>query len=283
VIQMIVRRHDDAAEFWDVARSWLLESEAANNLIIGLALRNSRNPSCAVPDEYWATVEDSGSIAGCAFRTPPLRAVVSQMPAAAAAALCDDMLERYRELPGVTGATSAAKAFANHWGDRSGSEWVVHMSLRIHVLDKVRFPASPPAGKIRVAEQDDADLVRDWLARFAEETRTELRSDELVRQLLTERRARIWDDAGPRCLVAAARDTPGCGAINAVYTPVEHRQHGYATAAVAALSDELLRSGKRRCCLYTDLANLTSNSIYANIGYTPIRDDMELTFLRDPA
>jgi predicted GNAT family acetyltransferase len=68
--------------------------------------------------------------------------------------------------------------------------------------------------------------------------------------------------------------------VNAVYTPPEQRRKGYATAAVAALSGMLLAAGKDFCCLYTDVANPTSNSIYRKIGYRPVREDAELVFVQ---
>jgi len=50
------------------------------------------------------------------------------------------------------------------------------------------------------------------------------------------------------------------------------RGRGYATSCVAALTTRLLDSGKTFCCLYTDLSNPTSNSIYQRIGYRPVCD-----------
>lgn len=57
-----------------------------------------------------------------------------------------------------------------------------------------------------------------------------------------------------------------------MYTPPEHRNHGYGTAVTAALSRLLLERGHRFCFLFTDLANPTSNAIYARIGYQPVAD-----------
>jgi len=50
------------------------------------------------------------------------------------------------------------------------------------------------------------------------------------------------------------------------------RRRGYATAAVGALTRLLLDEGNRYCCLYTNLANPTSNRIYQKIGYQPLCD-----------
>jgi uncharacterized protein len=52
----------------------------------------------------------------------------------------------------------------------------------------------------------------------------------------------------------------------------EHRRQGYASAAVAALSQRMLDAGRKYCMLFTDLTNPTSNSIYQAIGYRPVSD-----------
>ena len=72
--------------------------------------------------------------------------------------------------------------------------------------------------------------------------------------------------------------TPTGIRIGPVYTPPEHRRHGYATTLVADLSAWLLEQGHRACFLYTDLANPTSNRIYVEIGYERVCDAMEFSF-----
>ena len=44
------------------------------------------------------------------------------------------------------------------------------------------------------------------------------------------------------------------------------------------MTAERLESGCRFCCLYTDLANPTSNKIYVDIGYQPVCDSVEYAF-----
>jgi predicted GNAT family acetyltransferase len=66
--------------------------------------------------------------------------------------------------------------------------------------------------------------------------------------------------------------------VGPVYTPPELRGRGYATTLVAELSRWLLGRGNRFCFLYTDLANPTSNAIYARIGYRRVCDALEYRF-----
>jgi predicted GNAT family acetyltransferase len=56
------------------------------------------------------------------------------------------------------------------------------------------------------------------------------------------------------------------------------RGNGYASAVVAALTERELAHPGRRCMLYTDLANPTSNKIYQQIGYRRVGDTVTLAF-----
>ena len=62
----------------------------------------------------------------------------------------------------------------------------------------------------------------------------------------------------------------------------ECRGCGYATALVAALARELLERGKRKLFLTTDVANPTSNAIYARIGFRAENDDCGFDFIAPP-
>jgi hypothetical protein len=46
------------------------------------------------------------------------------------------------------------------------------------------------------------------------------------------------------------------------------------------LSQHILDSGWQRCSLFTDLSNPTSNSIYQQLGYRPVRDFNDYDFSR---
>ena len=71
---------------------------------------------------------------------------------------------------------------------------------------------------------------------------------------------------------AYGNPTPSGIRVGPVYTPPEHRGRGYATSLVADLTAERLAAGLAFCFLFTDLANPTSNAIYARIGYEPVAD-----------
>jgi predicted GNAT family acetyltransferase len=71
----------------------------------------------------------------------------------------------------------------------------------------------------------------------------------------------------------------GVARIGPVYTPPEHRGHGWASNAVAEVSRRVQAHGVR-VCLFTDQANPTSNKLYAALGYRPVVDMANLLVVR---
>jgi predicted GNAT family acetyltransferase len=66
-----------------------------------------------------------------------------------------------------------------------------------------------------------------------------------------------------------------------VYTPPEHRNHGYArrlTYEVTALA--LQRPRIHHAVLFADAANPVSNSIYRQVGYQPRSEHVEIDFAK---
>lgn len=201
------------------------------------------------------------------------------MPAAAIAALVEDVGRVYSSLNGVGGPAAVAEAFAQTWTARHGGTWKTRFRMRLHELTRVSFPAPLPAGSLRKATEADLPLAREWTDAYVRDVGLAVPVPDMAQRLVARGLLFFWTDAGRECAMASSsRETRSGCAINMVYTPPRFRRSGYATAAVATLSDALLKSGRRFCCLYTDLANPTSNSIYAKIGYRPIRDDVEIDF-----
>jgi len=275
---LAIERHPDADAFLATAESWLLEAEAENNLLLGIAL-GFRDHTPADPPPYWASAHDASGVVGCACRTPPHPLVLSRLPAGAIAPLTEDVGRIYSSLSGVNGPTADAEAFAGAWTARHGGTSRTRFRLRLHELTRVSLARPLPAGSLLKATEADLPVAREWMDDYVCDTGIPPLAPDVAEQLIGRGQLNFWlDGRSPRAMVASTRETRSGCAINTVYTPPQFRRRGYATAAVATLSETLLTAGQRFCCLYTDLANPTSNSIYAKIGYRPIRDDEEIAF-----
>jgi len=279
---VVVRQHADANAFLAAAEGWLLEREAAHNLILGIvgALRES-SEGYGHPI-YLATVEAQGSVAGCAFRTPPFKVGLTELPEGSGEALARDLARVYGEIPAVLGPPEAARAVGAAWSRIKGVTARDGMAQRIYALDSVTMPSTMPRGFMRPAVEKDLGLVVDWLGRFMAETALRgAAPDRLATGLIATGALALWEDGGPVAMAGFSGSTPNTVRVSYVFTPEERRGSGYATALVAHLSRYLLETRCRQCVLYTDLGNPTSNGIYQRIGYRPVSDALDVVFSRD--
>ena len=285
---------DSPANFLALARPALEEAEAANSLIYGLALGLERFPVRYSQPPYLgpsflAAVIGPAGLALLALQTPPFNLLVASPHPAGLQPyldLADRLLGSGWPVPGVLGPSEPARAFAEAWAPLAGVSFTLETSERLYQLRQVIPPPQPP-GAMRLALDQDVELVARWILAFQLEAMP--REARTLEQALWQAEARIdacefflWDDRGPAAMAAKSRPTPNGCSIGPVYTPPEQRGRGYATALTAALSQHLLDSGKHFTALFTDLANPTSNSIYQKIGYQPVGDFSEYNFSVDP-
>jgi predicted GNAT family acetyltransferase len=118
---------------------------------------------------------------------------------------------------------------------------------------------------------EDKELVAEWGVCMARECDMRMPDPaQKMREYVNRGETFLWRDGPVAAMTTAVRGTPSGCRIAMVYTPPELRHRGYASALVAQLSEHKLNNGCRRCFLFTDSQNPTSNHIYSEIGYRPI-------------
>ena len=277
---MKVVRHKTATEFLARAKKWLETAEAENNVILGIATFFGSQRRQLKGSPYFLTVEGNGTIVGAALMTPPRRILITRMPDPAVTLLADHLLEEAAPVPGVFGPTAEATLFANHWTSKTGRSCRPKMSERIYACERV-IPPVYAFGQLKPAKEVDQALLSDWCEQFCIDARIDDETVYFKAQLprkLADRSIFVWETDEAVSMAAIERETAHGVAISWVYTPRHLRNKGYGTACVAALTQRMLDSGKQFCCLYTDLANPTSNSIYQKIGYRAICDVQDWIF-----
>jgi GNAT superfamily N-acetyltransferase len=282
---------DDPSEFRD--RAWeFLESHLECNVLatISLAVLEGRYAGVRPLFAYSMTV--AGTVDGAALRTPPFSLVTSELRPDAATGFVDGWLARDHELNGANGPPATARALAAAWCRRTGGLSSCTREMAMHTLTEVTDPPRVPAGRLRSADPGERELLIEWWRAFEREAhlthgdRADLahgdRAATNVEARLGDGGLFVWDDDGPVSLVAVSPSVARVGRIGPVYTPPEHRRRGYAAMAVADVSRRALAGGARACMLFTDLANPTSNKIYAEVGYRRIAGWEEHVFTREP-
>ena len=166
--------------------------------------------------------------------------------------------------------------------DRLALPATSRMDERLFRLDEL-IPPRPTAGGARLATEDDAPWLAHWYTDFAVDafgrTPPGFDASRMVERGVTRSRCWIWSDASGQPVSFAVAHPPvgGVSRIGPVYTPPEHRGHGFASSVTAAASRDILDAGDI-ACLYTDLANPTSNRIYQALGYRRVLDRLIVRF-----
>lgn len=275
-----VERFATAAAFLDAAGEHLAAREAYHNLPLAIARACRDEPDRYPGRNYYAVVRGAGRIEGVALMTPPHRLQLYVPTGPSIDASATDLADAGLELGGVHGPTDTAEAFARTWCDAHRRSAQRESDLRAFELTRV-IPAPPTPGAMRLAVAADLLVVEAWFLAFSAETHSSPGATtpaEHARRAVRDGRLVVWDRGGAVAQAAALGDTPRGARVGIVYTPPEHRRHGYATALVGALSQHLLDRGRAFCFLFTDLANPVSNAIYPKVGYRPVADYRNLDF-----
>jgi RimJ/RimL family protein N-acetyltransferase len=258
----------DLAAYVERVLPWL-ERSPVWNTVPATVLLTRRDGTIRTPDPWLAWLDDgAGAVAGIALRTPPRGLLIPPLPDGAATGLAELAPP---ELPSAAGRPEQVAEFAAAYAARSGATPRPSEHLRLYELPELVPPPTPP-GAARVAEAADADRCDRWSVEFLAETGVQADGDpDATRRVIAQRRIWLWQDGdAPVCMVGHSVTVGGVSRIGPVWTPPEHRRHGYAAALTAAVAQQLL--GRGRVVLFADLANPVSTGVYLRIGFRPVGD-----------
>jgi predicted GNAT family acetyltransferase len=274
-----LRRFSDPRAFTSAVTPFLVQHEAENALLLGIADTLTQPASPYSGDNFLAAVERNGEVAAVAIMTPPFGPVLSRMPDLGAVdPIVEALLARDCPIPTLLGSPEIVKRFVARWTPATGQRAELAMSERIHQVTRVVQPPHP-SGSWRHATQNDFDALVELARAFNEENfgpsapQSNREAATVTARLADERSGyAFWEDGGIVALAGYGNPTPNGNIIGPVYTPPQFRNKGYATALTAALSQDLLDHGRTRVFLFTNLANPIPNYIYKKIGYEPVID-----------
>ena len=261
------------------ALAYLVREEALHCIQIAAALAESpHGPTTFLVARRGNAIVGVGSITG------GFNMLLSRLGEDVAPALADAVRGGSLPIPGVIGNERDTLAFATAWQASTGARIVPGMRQAIMACRAVRPPKAVP-GTWSLADRSDREWLLPWLQAFADEadpgpTPQPDAGETILRSVQPPGGMFVWrDESGQPLSIAGYRGQTVNGIrIGPVYTPPEHRGRGYGSAITAVATQALLNEGRQFVCLYTDLANPTSNHIYAGIGYEPVATSIVLRF-----
>ncbi|HEX7302782.1 GNAT family N-acetyltransferase [Lentzea sp.] len=261
--------HTTLESFDEVAHARLAADPVRNTVAITSLDRIRRLPNEPAP--LLITFHEAGELVGSLVRTPPWPFQTADLPLVAVSLAVELTDEIDPDAPGATGPREKSEAFAT----ATGRPFTESLATRLYRLDELVPPIVEGVG--RPATEDDVELLATWRKAFLEEAVPEASPEspaDFVRGSLRLGNGHaLWEvDGTPVAWAAGSLPQAGMTRIGPVYTPPEHRRHGYGAAASALITQWALARGAAEVLLFADLTNPVSNSIYQRIGYEPLDD-----------
>lgn len=266
----------DAAHFLADAEAFL-RLDPLRHTVIATAVANHLGGRAGGADTRFLTVRDDvGQVVGVATSAFGGSVYLGELPPHSLSAVADAFIAEGPAPTGVEGVAAEAETFARHWSTITGGAFAALYSARLFRLGTLSMPDAP--GKPRLATAADLPVCRAFLEAFYAEIGDPPRLDEAgMRRRIESGLWWLWEyDGEPAAFVARQTEILGWARVGPVYTPPQLRGNGFASALTAVVSG-VLRAEGADACLFTDLANPTSNKIYQAIGYEPVRDFVHYT------
>ena len=288
---MKFNQYHDIKKFYDDVYENLKTHESQNMILMGnvkMGYEGKMTHDWRNPAEWvMATVTDDEKIFLTALMTPPfgitLYATDNLIDNKVLNCLVDGLEVAGISVPRVMSEKELATAFATIYTEKFGLDSEVRMNLRIYELVEVN-PEIPQVGSLRLLSEKDMAYFPYWVEAMhtvAFDTQREVGDDlePYLRSVNSGNDYVLEVDGTPVTMAKISREMEDVCGIAMVFTPPYFRGRGYASSIVAKVSQVGLDRGFKKCVLYTDLSNPTSNSIYQKIGYVPLCDSVEIKFV----
>jgi predicted GNAT family acetyltransferase len=219
------------------------------------------------------TVREGSDVVGIVLRTAPYPYAVALRPDRSTTALAQAVVGAGLEVGDLTGSSTVVGPLASAWAALVGGHATRILAMHLLRCVEVIPPSEPPSGRCRKASIEDRDVVLEFHGAFMREALPNETQDELERADRVERRLRgehgihLWEDGEVVAMAAIGMPAEGGERVASVYTPPRLRGRGYASALVAAVTQDAFDRGCSFVQLNTDVDNPTSNAIYERLGY----------------
>lgn len=268
---MDIIRHNTAVDLLARCERLLKLQEAENNNLIQL-LQLIVEDSGVVTSPYWfCSVEINGVPVGCCVHALPDGLVASDLPHDAALPVYRALTEAILPPVRIVGKPRFASILARELATGGNSHARLSSKWRVYRLDRVIEVPNPTFGELRLAAKEDYHLVEQWGNAYGEERPSFLNVHDFMLSKLESGELYFWYDNAHRAMITISGRGMNAQRISSVFTPKEFRGRGYASTAVAAVSQMLLNRGSAYVVLTAGLGEPVAR-IYRRIGFYPVAD-----------
>lgn len=283
---MEILKLNSIKDFFTANEKLLLRNESFNNLMLGLAISLRNQKFIPIKPAFYSIQSDGGSIACALISDENKPLMLTSMPDAAINILIQNLIENNIEITAVIGDELTTTQFKDQWILANNHlDFKINTHLGVYECSQIFMPEKV-FGKLIKASNDHKEILRVFIKGFLkdfcpedpendEETIEAIMNHHLdlaCLYLLTNMDNEVVS------MAAIIRSTTNTDTVGFVYTPDNSRGKGYGSSIVALLSDKIIKEG-RKANLFTDLMNSTTNTIYPNVGYRKIGQNIHYDFI----
>ena len=279
-----IRTFESFDAFAHHCQSALMRDECRNNVILGTCHRFRHQPTDVSKYHFMAAIGEDETIISCSLTTPTKTYVTTfiEQIDAAVKPLADYFDCHRMKLRGVAGEMTTVRRFLDFYPQPI----LQSKTLLLNVLETLQSVELVPESELTLAKLDDLAVLTVWAKNFLlDADLLPPRSDEELRTMVKEKidQKRLYtltssSEKAALSMAAVTRETEHFAFLSWVYTPADQRGRGYASTTVYRLTELVLRMKKKRCALFSDASNSTSNKIYRRIGYQPLGNFFDVDF-----
>lgn len=259
--------YEDAEHFLNRCNSWLLErSDILNTLYACVRLVAKENPAFNGPYWFGAIEDHGGDIVACGNHCLPDGLNISELPKNMIGIVHDSIVKSVGLPHRIMAPQYTAEMLAKRFSEASIASTRFHHRLHTYRLDNLVWPAEEVPGRLRKGHKEEEDLIAEWGRAYGEEESAPVDVSDFFLRKRSDGDLYIWDQNGARTILTLSGGTDKSIRISAVYTPPEFRGRGYASAAVAELSQTELNKGREFVVLFV-IDGSPSARLYQRLGY----------------
>lgn len=284
---MVAKNYDNAREFLTKYEPILIEKEQVSQLILDTAYQ-SINTSPKEWNLFGAIEENEEAQLFYCIKEPHnliMYAPGQDKSMEASLVLADFFGSSHIILYDMNARPDICQSFITRYKKQKDCTFIQSMESVIMEVRKVN-DIKPIEGLQRLAFQEEAKLITDWMIRFQLETlASEMDYEDALKKanvLIKEGKVYFYLNSENKVvtMAVAVRKIVHGMTIGYVFTPEEYRGKGYAAANLYFLSKALLEQGYEFCTLFADKKNPLTNRAYEKIGYKNLEEHYKFSVIQ---
>ncbi|OBZ83601.1 hypothetical protein A0J61_08349 [Choanephora cucurbitarum] len=293
---LTVERYNHVTQFLDKVKPYLEQREIENTFVIHMAQQHANKTE----DRYYCGAvwknqkellfaifaESDGFLyASCLFDDTRPEAIVFLFNDVLSCTTLDDIQGLHAYQPVLTTLGRLCQKQLGVELQKKNPVWS-HRLEQVHWTPRARSIADQPGTVLRIATEEDIDLLRPWTIAFVKDVFGDTyvissSIEGICRDMIESNSVYLLCLSDGRAVSMARKVRPlryGCS-LAYVYTPEEHRHKGYGEACVSMVSDLLLKEFQY-VTLFVDIERDPHDNLYTRIGYEHYGEGGRLVLLK---